>query len=1114
MPARHRPDPPPRWLRLAGPARIGQGDGPGQALARKDAALLALLVLDGDCARERVLALLWPEAPRALAQASLRQRAYRLRRALGAEVIEVGETVRLAPGCLADVAADRDPADAEGDLLAGFDYGDAEALDAWVASRRAAWAVRRSAALDRRAGLHEQRGELAAALAACERLLALDPVNEAGWLRRMRLHWLHGDRAAAVAAFERYERLLKDECGLAPGPEALRLLQAIERAPPAAAAVAPLPPELLRPPHRVGRDGALHAMQAAWELGRAFVLLGEAGLGKTRLLQEIAAGRPGVQCGQALFGDEAVPHALAARLLGAALAGIEARLDAGVRAELTRFLPGYGAVATGPAHPALLRQAAEEALRCAMRWRGLEVLLLDDLHRADAASIELLLGWLANPRLPGLRIGIAMRPPAAGHPSERWLAAAAGSGGPVIVKPGPLDAPAVAELLATLPPPPDGRWPDASALARHTGGNPLFVLETLRAWLRSGAGPGHPLPRPATVDALIGERLAQLPADALALARLAALAGPDFDVALAAASLGASPLALADRWAALEAAQLLQGDRPAHDLVAQVLVDGMPPSLRCHLHAEVAGRLAGRPGVPAARIAGHWQQAGRGPEAARAWLQAADDAARAGRIAEQCRALEAAAAARHAAGDAAGAFDALALLHEPLLTVRGLDAARDVTARLQALAADPDRLLRARLWAARDRLLAHEDLDAVIAAMARLAAEAAHDPALAADARVLRGQALGVCRRPDDAVADLRTALALAEAAGDPARRLAALSAWSHALMWNERLVECRPVLEACIDAARQIGDRNELNVLEGNLAVVLAALGETRRARALAERVHRTHRQLETAQGLPALALASNLAALQVQAGEIRGARGLLRALRRAGAGEPAWIRAGVVLAEAALRRLLGDPARAAAMLSGLAAEADALPAKLQARRRVLGARIAADLGVAPADLDLAATPAPEASLSAQLADLCAHDPAAALERLPALVARAGAQGQPALMQAARLRAIECRVALGGSAAADRAAAADALRLLRRLPDGLPGDWSLADAWLACARLLAAAGRPHGAARAVARAQAWLARVRPQVPARAREAFATRHPAHRAILCWPDGRPHAVDAG
>ena len=111
----------------------------------------------------------------------------------------------------------------------------------------------------------------------------------------MRLHYLRGDRSAAIAAFEVFERRLKDELGARPAAETIELLDTIERS---AARVptrrAIVPASLLRPPRLVGRDGASSRAGARLARRRVFALLGEAGIGKSRLLSDFGAGYDGL----------------------------------------------------------------------------------------------------------------------------------------------------------------------------------------------------------------------------------------------------------------------------------------------------------------------------------------------------------------------------------------------------------------------------------------------------------------------------------------------------------------------------------------------------------------------------------------------------------------------------------------------------------------------------------------------------------------------------------------------------------------------------------------------------------------------------------------------------
>ena len=236
----------------------------------------------------------------------------------------------------------------------------------------------------------------------------------------------------------------------------------------------------------------------------------------------------------------------------------------------------------------------------------------------------------------------------------------------------------------------------APSLRRATGGNPLFMLETLKAALlegrSAGIDPAH-LPRPGSVLTLIHRRLARLPPEALNLARVAALAGQDFDADLAAQVLERPALELAAAWAKLEAAGILHDQAFAHDLILEVALARVPQAIGRMVRRRIADALERRGGEPA-RIAAHWLAAQEPGRAAPQLRAAAGRAEAALRYPEACETLEQAARCHDAAGQAREA-----LLTRPALAdlwTESGDPARS-PAQLQALQdvpAAPDDVLR------------------------------------------------------------------------------------------------------------------------------------------------------------------------------------------------------------------------------------------------------------------------------------------------------------------------------------------------------------------------------------------------------------------------------------
>ena len=78
-----------------------------------------------------------------------------------------------------------------------------------------------------------------------------------------------------------------------------------------------MPASLLRPPVLVGRQAVWQSMSAAWQQPQPFLLVGDAGQGKSRLLEEFLHQQRGVLTDKAQPGDEASPYAVLGRLLAA-----------------------------------------------------------------------------------------------------------------------------------------------------------------------------------------------------------------------------------------------------------------------------------------------------------------------------------------------------------------------------------------------------------------------------------------------------------------------------------------------------------------------------------------------------------------------------------------------------------------------------------------------------------------------------------------------------------------------------------------------------------------------------------------------------------------------------
>ena len=590
-------------LLLAATARHVAADGSAVALARRDAVLLAWLAIEGPTPRLRLATLLWPEALPDAAANALRQRLFQLRRQCGRPLVAGAAILSLAEDVVHDLH--------DADTVLGVESADFSAeLAAWLVRVRAQRAERARTRLLAEVDAAEQARDAQRAIEATLRLIAIDPLREDAHRRLMHLHHAAGDRAAALRAFDRLERLLKEELGVSPDGQTLNLLAQIEAGErPVAGGGGSVPASVSRPPRRIGRDAEWAQAQHAWQEGRTVLLSGEGGLGKSRLLGDFAqAHAPGVLVVGARPGDALLPYALLSRLLRAVLArGVVP--GEGVRRELARLLPELGDAE--PMTPGAERTRfvnAVEATLAQAAADGLRGLLIDDLHLADPASVELLLPWSGD-EVPHRRLAWmhafrdAELPPA----FRVLLQDLAASHRALTLALAPLTPAQVQQLLESLGIEGLGGPAQAQALHRHTGGNPLYLLEAVKAQLIGAADSVAlaPLASLPAVGQVIQQRIGRLSTDAVRLARCAAVAGQDFSAALAADVLQVAPLDLSDAWQELESAQVLRDCAFAHDLIHEAALASVPAPIAQALHAQIARFLQAH-GGDAARIAAHW----------------------------------------------------------------------------------------------------------------------------------------------------------------------------------------------------------------------------------------------------------------------------------------------------------------------------------------------------------------------------------------------------------------------------------------------------------------------------------------------------------------------------
>ncbi|MFO8150230.1 MAG: BTAD domain-containing putative transcriptional regulator [Trueperaceae bacterium] len=617
------------WTLLLGDAVVLESP-TGEPLypGRKTAAVLAWLALAGATPRERLAELLWPTAsdPRN----SLRYELHVLRRQ--APVLTSGDPLALADG----IRIVR----GEGDLLASFDYSELPELDEWLLYQRERRREDLLEKLTERAASLERDGRHAEALEAARQALSLDALSETACRRVMRLAYLAGDRAGALDTFRRFEERLARELGVRPLPETAALARDVARATVERAGEIrrPIPVAVDRPPLLAGREREWARMEEAWANGQVIYLSGPPGVGKTRLMHEFAASKVPRQRWNVFTarpGDMTAPYASQARAFRAVLDGCPGiELTPVMRRELSRLLPDLADEAPPPmttlAEKNYFYATLAEVLILSGAW--LDCWVADDWQFIDPPSLEMANYMFANVTpvatdRKGQRAICTFRTAEVGDAFHAFLADLVRGGIAIHIELPPLDAPAVERLLASTEV--EGAQALAEPMHRFTGGNPLFVVETLKSLLESEEGRLDAASLrdlwPERVAQVFEERFRRLDPRELLLLRLLAIAQTDATPRLAATALEMSEERVATAQAALERARLIDGLAFSHDLVYEAASRATPHAMRAHLHRSVATALGQLDG-PAARIAYHYEQAGDLERALPHYLEAAEDA--------------------------------------------------------------------------------------------------------------------------------------------------------------------------------------------------------------------------------------------------------------------------------------------------------------------------------------------------------------------------------------------------------------------------------------------------------------------------------------------------------
>jgi DNA-binding SARP family transcriptional activator len=631
-------------LSLLGAARVTLASSEVR-LERKTAAVLAYLALEGTTPKYKLAGMLWPDSGETAARNNMRQLLRRLRTS-GADIVTGDDRIELLSEVETDVKGlsyleipSLELLKRDASLLEGFDYDDAPDFAQWLETTREEFLDLRSRTAEDEASRLEGAGNFKLALEYALLRLKLEPLAEEAYRHVARLHYLLGDRSAALSTLERCRLMLQEEFGAQPLAQTKDLLEMIEGGTmspgaPQQPKAAIIPASVLRPPVLAGREHEWALMEDAWDQGKLIFLSGDAGSGKSRLATDFLVSKGKFIRQEARPGDVHVPHSSNIRFQRETFRRYpDYHPPLWVKQAMAPWMPELDidpSVVQGPNSQTRYAEANLEILR-QVGLHG-EAMFLDDFQFMDEASVQLslyLFSQLLPLQSPGTMQGfVACFRRAELTPFlEEQLAKMVESGMAVRIEIEPLTTDSITTLVHGLGI--DDAEKLVPGLARYTGGNPLFILETLKYLIETNTlkqGLPSRLAPQGKVATLIARRLQRLSPSALNLARVASVGVTDFTMDLAASVLERPTMELAEAHAELETSQILRGNAFSHDLVFEAVLANIPVAVKQLLHSRTAKYLGTLKNANPAVLAQHYLEAGDDLKAAEYYLQASTKA--------------------------------------------------------------------------------------------------------------------------------------------------------------------------------------------------------------------------------------------------------------------------------------------------------------------------------------------------------------------------------------------------------------------------------------------------------------------------------------------------------
>ncbi|MDX9992191.1 MAG: AAA family ATPase [Anaerolineales bacterium] len=555
------------------------------------------------------------------------------------------------------------------EFFAGYNMPSIEGLEHWRTQRVAQITNHLLAVLDRLGEYEYFNGEIESAIRWLMLATRLDQYNEERQLQILDSYLRLGKLSQARQYYEKVKKFWQVEARNQLPECLLEIESRISNAQPGKISASPgrWPIKLSTHIPYVGYREPLELFSRAWNAGGAILVLGEAGAGKTRLVQEAfqrLAPRPHLLLGSCHPLEANQPFAPWVSLLRTSipsqtwqeLDGIWAQSLSLLLPELATRRKDISAVfSQKPEIPRpVLGEAIHQVLRLLARQGPLFV-FLDDTQWADEASLAVV-SHLLDTQFFSAGRGLLV------------LAARLEERNPIldtllVTKPArsirsiqlsSLDLEEIGEVTRYMLGQPLSNV-FLERLDRDTGGNPLFLIETLQSLLDTILPEEleqiESLPLPQSVHELLQRRLSALYPEAREIINTAALIGSQFSLELIENATHFIPDVLARAMDELEKARLLY-PIPAdvatygflHEKIRESVLIEISPARRRFLHQNIAKALekmlAERQSPQAALLADHYEQAGNLPKAFHFWAMAASHAHRLASFTESLNAFE------------------------------------------------------------------------------------------------------------------------------------------------------------------------------------------------------------------------------------------------------------------------------------------------------------------------------------------------------------------------------------------------------------------------------------------------------------------------------------------